>query len=154
MPRGYQQQHKGFWSFKLQNASQKPYSPLASGLREPVAERGAGEGRNFWRIPGYSFICVWALGGEEKAGFGAQPRDFDTILPCPGNISNNIKGFGASNFKMLLRSPIPQWYLASQGPLSEGGGGGECHLEAVPGYSFICVYIYIYPSGGGGIRNY
>ena len=57
---------------------------------------------------GYSFICVWALGGEEKAGFGAQPREFDTRLPCPGDISNNIKGFGASSFKMLLRSPIPQ----------------------------------------------
>ena len=60
------------------------------------------------------------LGGEEKAGFGAQPQDFVTILRCPGDISNNIKGFGASNFKMLLRRPIPQWHLASQGPFFEG----------------------------------
>ena len=35
-PGGYQQQHKGFWSFKLQNASQKPYSPVASGLPRAV----------------------------------------------------------------------------------------------------------------------
>ena len=77
------------------------------------------------------------LGGEEKAGFGAQPRDFDTILPCSGDISNNIKGFGASNFNMLLRGPIPQWYLASRGavPLSLGGGSalfgqfGLIHLD-------------------------
>ena len=75
-------------------------------------------------VPGYSFICVWALGGEEKAGFGAQPRDSDTILPCPGDISNNIGHVGASNFKMLLRNPNPQLYLAVPGldPPRLGGG--------------------------------
>ena len=35
------------------------------------------------------------FGGEEKAGFGAQPRDSDAILPCPRDISNNIEVFGA-----------------------------------------------------------
>ena len=78
------------------------------------------------------------LGGEEKAGFGAQPRDFDTILPCPGDISNNIGHVGASNFKMLLRNPNPQLYLAVPG-LDAPRLGGGLHFEKFPGYSFICV---------------
>ena len=51
MPRGYQQQHRRFWSFKLQNASQKPYSPVTSGLWEPVLWREGGGGAIFWESP-------------------------------------------------------------------------------------------------------
>ena len=90
------------------------------------------------------FLAPGGHGGEEKAGFGAQPRVFDTILPCPGDISNNIGHVGASNFKMLLRSPIPKLILASGRP-SRGvcpkAGRGGLGTEKVPGYSFICVYL-------------
>ena len=66
--------------------------------------------------------------GEEKAEFGAQPRDFDAILPCPGDISNNFGVFGASSFKMLLRNPIPHWHLTSQGPVVRRVKGGGSHF--------------------------
>ena len=116
-----------------------------SGIWPPKGRslKGEGGGGHLEAVPGYSFICVWALGGEEKAGFGAQPRDFDTILPCPGNISNNIKGFGASSFKMLLRNPIPQLILASGspwGPRTPKVKGGGLTFEKSPGYSFIGVW--------------
>ena len=41
------------------------------GARTPKVEGGV---LTFEESQGSSFICVWALGGEEKAGFGAQPR--------------------------------------------------------------------------------
>ena len=86
------------------------------------------------------FLAPGALGGEEKAGFGAQPRDFDAMLPCPGDISNNIGGFAASNFKMLFRNPISPWHLAPSSPYHEEAGGGS-HFWGIPGYSFICVCV-------------
>ena len=105
---------------------------------EGPCHEGGGR-RHFWRIPGYSFICVLALGGEEKAGFGAQPRDFDTILPCPGDISNNIRGCGASNFKVLLRNPIPHWYLDVQGLDAPRLEGGVCTLK-----NSQAIHLYVY----------
>ena len=89
------------------------------------SQRWGGWGSTFWPILAYPFRYVWALGGEEKAGFGAQPRDSDAILPSPGDISNNVRCFGASNFKMPFRTPNPHWHLASQGPVVRRVKGGE-----------------------------
>ena len=89
-------------------------------------------------FPAVGLYVYVPLGGEEKAGFGAQPRDSDAILPCPGDISNNIRRFGASNFKMPFGNPIPQ--LPGWNP----GEGGGWVFFGVPG---LFVYICMCPLG-------
>ena len=73
--------------------------------------------------------------------FGAKPRDFDAILPCPRDNSNNIGRFGASNLKCFSETLIPTLSKSPQGPRSpKGEGGGGLEFEQFPGYSFICVW--------------
>ena len=105
--------------------------------------RVKGGGWHFFSDSGWTFICRYGSPwGEEKAGFGAQPRDFDAILPCPGDINNNTEHFGASSFKMLLRNPIPHPILAPRGLFAERVKGGVCILK-----KFQAIHLYVYING-------
>ena len=95
----------------------------------------------WYRAPRGSWESPW---GEEKAGFGAQPRDSDAILPSPGDISNNVRCFGASNFQMPVRTFNPQWHLASRRAQYRRLGEKGLHFLATPGlfsYIYTCTHL-------------
>ena len=65
----------------LKNSLQNQESPLVSGPGKPRAPKVKGGG--FELFPGFRldiYILICPPWGEEKAGFGAQPRDFHGTL--------------------------------------------------------------------------
>ena len=91
------------------------------GARTPKVEGG---GASLLKNPKAIHLYVYGpLGAKKKQGSGRSPEILTPYCQVQG-ISNNVRCFGASNFKMLLRNPNPQLYLAVPGldPPRLGGG--------------------------------
>ena len=68
-----------FWSCKVQNASQKPIPNRIMAILGDAPRLGVGVCtlKISQAIHLYVYVPPW---GRQKAGFGAQPRDFDAML--------------------------------------------------------------------------
>ena len=64
-------------SFRSLPGANPPWYLAPGGLRHRRVKGGVG---TFCRIPAGRLYVDMPLGGEENAGFGVQPRDFDGTL--------------------------------------------------------------------------